>query len=399
MREGVRPEVGFIAPIEGMRGVAVAWVILFHYASLAADDPWVARLGEHRLLDAWVRNGYLGVDLFFLISGFLLTLPWFVHARKGIAAPSARAFYARRVRRIVPAYYLQLAFLFLVVMPLLHGATYWRSDLWVDLWNAAAHALFVHNTTPITSGSLGVNGALWTLAVEAQYYVLVPLLAPLFVRAPRATLAACALAAFLWHAGALHDLRALVAAVLELGSHWHWPESVVRRLLTMQLPEYLAHFALGIVAGRAWLDARHRPAVRGARIAGAIAALLAGAVLLWCITHGGVLGEYMWIATTIALAVLLLAAANGTGFLATHVLARGPLAFCGRVSYSAYLYHFPLLLLWSRYAAKEFPAWASFPAYLAIVFAIAWLSWRYVERMPLTRAHPARGSASPRPGP
>jgi peptidoglycan/LPS O-acetylase OafA/YrhL len=98
----------------------VAWVIAFHVYALrrTVGDPWVASMASSPL-EPVVGAGYLGVDLFFLISGFLLALPWFLHAGEGRAAPSARAFYARRVRRIVPAYYVQLVFLFAVVLPLL----------------------------------------------------------------------------------------------------------------------------------------------------------------------------------------------------------------------------------------------------------------------------------------
>src|SRR6185312_9895436 len=194
MREGVRTEIGTIPAIDGLRGVAVLWVVAFHYVvvrSLAGiRDPWIEALARAPLVDTLARSGYLGVDLFFLISGFLLAAPWFVHARAGIAPPSVPRFYARRVRRIVPAYYLQLVFLFALVLPLLHGRKYWRSDVYVDLWNAAAHALFLQNSSPLTSGSLGANGALWTLAVEAQFYLVLPLVMPCFVRAPWRSLAA-----------------------------------------------------------------------------------------------------------------------------------------------------------------------------------------------------------------
>jgi peptidoglycan/LPS O-acetylase OafA/YrhL len=383
MREGVRSEIGHIATLDGMRGLAVLAVVLFHYVvvreAAGFADPWIAALAALRPLDIVVRNGYLGVDLFFLISGFLLALPWFAHANSALPPPSTRAFYGRRVRRIVPAYYVQLALLFLLVMPLLHGWTYWRSDLYVDLFNAFAHGLFLHNTTPLTAGSLGVNGALWTLAVEAQYYLLLPLLAPLFVRAPWTMLVAACLVAALWQAGARHDLEPLVAGELALGAHWHWSEAVVRRLLLMQVPAYLAHFAIGIVLGRAWLARRARDLSHGSRIARIVAGAAAALALYAALAHGGaLLGESVWIATTLPLAVLLYLAAAARGRMALGLLGRGALAFVGRVSYSAYLYHLPLLALGNRYAAGV-PAAGSLPLYLAVLLAVSWLSWRYIE--------------------
>ena len=318
MAGGVRDEVGYIAPIEGLRGVAVLLVVLFHYVVVreaGASDPWIAAMAAWEPANRAVHHGNLGVDHFFGISGFLLALPWFVRAREGRPAPSAAAFYRRRWWRIAPAYYLQLAALFLAVLPLLHGWSYWRSDLYVYALNAAAHGLFLHNLAPLTSASMGVNGALWTLGVEAQFYLLLPLVAPLFVRRPAAMLAAAMAIALAWRLFAGSDF------------------------LRAQLPAYLGHFALGIVLGRAWLARRGAPS-RATR-------------------------------------------------LAHLVLGRGPLAFTGRVSYSAYLYHFPLLLLWNRYAAV--PPALSLPLYLALLLALAWLSWRFVEQ----RFHPNIGVRLP----
>jgi peptidoglycan/LPS O-acetylase OafA/YrhL len=380
--ESVRAEVGHLAPMDGMRGIAVLWVVFFHIIVLRGklDDPWVAIFASIRPIAALFGAGYLGVDLFFLISGFLLTLPWFVHARKGLPAPSAREFYARRFWRIAPAYYAQLVLLFLLVVPLLRGATYWRSDLYVYIYNAIAHATFLHNTTPLSSGSMGVNGALWTLGVEAQYYLLVPLLAPIFVRAPRAALAVALCLAALWRMQTHYGLDGIVAVEMALGRPWSWPESVVRYLLLHQLPSYLGHFALGIVLGRAWLawrEREHRAIERAALDAAVVFSL---GVLYWVIAiDGAILGEHTWILPTLALAALLFRAATSASPLARNLLGRGALAFAGRVSYSAYLYHLPLLILWNLYGAF-IPAWTSLPLYLATLFAIAWLSWRFIEQ-------------------
>jgi len=380
--ENVRAEVGEIGPLDGLRGIAVAWVIAFHVYALRAKvgDPWVDLMASARFLEPVVGAGYLGVDLFFLISGFLLALPWFVHAAQGKPAPSALGFYARRVRRIVPAYYVQIVILFAVVLPLLRGPGYWRSDLYVYLYNAVAHAFFLHNTTPLTSGSMEVNGALWTLAVEAQFYILIPLLVPLFVRWTHAALAACFALAALWHIGVDSGLDGIVAAEMALGAHWGWPESIVRYLLLHQLPSYLAHFALGIVLGRAWLRwrAAQPPRVEHALVSVAAACALA-ALYRFMAIDGRMLGELTWIVAPLCLAILLFRAVTTRWRFVQRLLARGPLAFLGRISYSAYLYHLPLLLVWNAYA-RALPAWSSLPLYLAALLALSWLSWRFVEQ-------------------
>jgi peptidoglycan/LPS O-acetylase OafA/YrhL len=375
---GVRAEVGSIPALDGMRGIAVLWVILFHYAIVrGAADPWVAAMSSVAPIDALVRNGYLGVDLFFLISGFLLTLPWLARAARGAPPPATREFWTRRVRRIVPAYYVHLVLLFALFMPLVRGWDYWRWDFFVVVWNALAHASFLQLTSPLTSGAMGVNGALWTLAIEAQFYLLLPLLAPLFTRAPLRTSAVALAISIAWQLGAQQGLDGLVALQLRLGAHWRWSEETVRHLLSTQLPGYLGHFALGALLGRGWLALRAPPS-RALSHALALAGLAALAVLTISLASGAApWGRFTWLLRTFTLATMLLAAAAGTGPVSGYVLARGPLAHAGRVSYSAYLYHLPLLLLWHRWAGMG-PA--SLPAYLSVVLAAAWLSWRYVEQ-------------------
>ncbi len=381
MANGVREEIGTIATVDGVRGVAVLWVVAFHFvvvrSAAGIGDPWIAALARVPALDAIARQGYLGVDLFFLLSGFLLAAPWFVHARAGIAPPQAGGFYLRRVRRIVPAYYLQLVFLFALVLPLLHGRKYWRSDLYVDLWNAAAHALFLQNTSPLTSGSLGANGALWTLSVEAQFYLLLPLVMPCFVRATRRSLAAATALALAWQWGAAHGLQGWVRTELAWGAHWAWSEGDVREVLAIQLPAFAAHFALGIALAGAWVrsrDAPRRPLVRAGL------AVLAVALLAAQFTGRVPLPqEHARMVPMLVLAVFLWLAVTAKEGAAARALGGGAFAFAGRVSYSTYLYHLPLLLLWDAYA-RGLGGWLALPAYLAALGAISWISWRQVER-------------------
>jgi len=386
MRDGVRAEVGDIPVLDGLRGLAVIWVALFHFVVLRAGDTWVDALHGMPALDALVRSGYLGVDLFFLLSGFLLALPWIAHANAGLPPPSTAAFYVRRARRILPAYYVQLALAFLVALPLLLGVGYWRKDLYVYLWNGVAHALFLQGTSPLTSGSMRVNGALWTLPIEVQFYLLLPLAMPLFIRAPWRTLAAAIAASLAWQWAAAHDLAPLVALELRLGAHWRWTEATVREMLAAELPAFLGHFALGIFLGRAWL-ARARMGAPLAAMAGAalLAASIAGLVPLPL--------EHVRLVPSLALALLFHAAVASTGKTATRILGGGPLALAGRISYSAYLCHLPILAVWNT-RPSIFPGWLSLPGYAMTVFTVSWISWRWIEQ-PFLRAAPRPKAPAP----
>ncbi len=327
-----------------------------------------------------MRNGYLGVDLFFLVSGFLLALPWFVRAARGEPAPSARGFYMRRVRRIVPAYYVQLAILFVVVLPLLRGPGYWRSDLYVYLWNAVAHALFLHNTTPLTSGSMEVNGALWTLAVEAQFYVLIPLLVPLFVRWTHAALAACARA----RRGS-GIARRFGPRLASWPPRWRWARTGDGRSRSCATCCCTSCPAISRISRSASCWDAHGccggpRTLRASSTRWTIAAACALAALYRFVAiDGHMLGGLNWIVAPLCLGVLVFRAATTRWPPAQRLLAQGPLAFLGRISYSAYLYHLPLLLLWNAFAGA-LPPWTSLPLYLAALLAVSWLSWRFVER-------------------
>jgi peptidoglycan/LPS O-acetylase OafA/YrhL len=396
--EGVRAEVGYIATIEGLRGVAVLWVMLFHYCvvrSTGAKDPWIA------LVDAWqpialvFRNGYLGVDLFFLITGFLLTLPWLRNALEGRPAPSPTAFYERRARRILPAYYVQLAFLFLLFVPLLRSWGYLRQDAMYLLFNLGAHVTFLHYATPITSASLSINGPLWTLALEMQYYLVLPFIAPFFVRAPLRSALALIAVATTWRWLSLDDLDPLVRAEMHLGSWWNVSEATIRHLLATQLPGYLGHFALGILAGRAWLASRAR---RWSKVEQAAALGVAGAalcVLYWLYAGGsGHIGEMAWLFSIVSMAIAMSALVCVDTPVSRALLANPALGFVGKVSYSAYLYHLPILLVINRFW-PEVDNPGVFLSYVATALGVAWLSYRCVELPFMRKRGAARPYASP----
>jgi peptidoglycan/LPS O-acetylase OafA/YrhL len=286
----------------------------------------------------------------------------------------------RRVRRIVPAYYVQLVLLLLFFLPAIRGLQYVRDEAGFIAFNAVMHAAFLHYTTPLTSASLSLNGALWSLALEAQFYLLLPLLAPLFVRAPVRTGAAMLALAGLWRWLAMNDLAALVAWESSLGARWSVPEAAIRHLLFTQLPGYLGHFAVGMGAGCFWYWRGWQAPSRRQDAAGV--ALLAAAVALfaWAYGLGGgaVLGPVgSWLATLAALAALCVAV-TGAGGLAPRVLVHRPVLFVGRVSYSIYLYHLPLLYFWNRFRIFDGSA-ASLPAFLACVLLVAWISYVAVE--------------------
>src|SRR5262249_33769743 len=107
-----------------------------------------------------------GVQLFFTLSGFLLFRPYIAAMFNGKQLPSARRFYWKRALRILPAYWVALAILLYFSWPIA------KDPQWL---NALTHVLFIHDMFPRYNRD--IDGPFWTLAVEAQFYLLMPWIA------------------------------------------------------------------------------------------------------------------------------------------------------------------------------------------------------------------------------
>ena len=158
-----------------LRVVCVGLVGWFHIWQQSWQNPNLNLFGHTFRVFPLVACGYMFVDLMLLLSGFLLMLGWQSGRNR-----RARDFYTARAARILPSYLLCIAImLFAFALP---GRLY-RSPgaMWKDL---LAHLSFTHNFFYDTYLATPLNGVLWTLAVEVQFYLIFPLLARAFDRAP-----------------------------------------------------------------------------------------------------------------------------------------------------------------------------------------------------------------------
>ena len=330
----------FRPDIEGLRGIAVLLVVLFH-----AGLP--------------VAGGFVGVDVFFVISGFLITgLLLREHDRSGRV--SFARFYARRVRRILPAaaavLVVTLAAAYALVGPLD------RPDVMAD---GASAAISVANIrfalaagdyfTTITQPSPFLH--FWSLAVEEQFYLVWPAVLFLIARGGRR--------------GVPLMLLAVLAASFAANV---WLTASATNWAFYSLPgrawQLAAGGLLALAAGSLERFARILLALAGwlAAIALAASALLLSSSL----PYPGLLA----VAPTASAAVLI---ATGTAAWGPRLLlATPPIRFLGRISYSLYLWHWPILIL----PAIALGAPLELAPRLALAGAavlVAWASWRLVE--------------------
>lgn len=202
-----------------LRVVCVGMIAWYHIWQQSWLSP-VLHVGALTVnLTPPVRAGYMFVDLMLMLSGFLLYLPW----ANGTQRP-AREFYARRAIRILPSYWLCLIvmLLFAIFQPGFSDPGRLAKDL-------AAHLSFTHNLFSFSYVYTRLNVVLWTLAVEVQFYALLPALAPTFKKRP------------------LICYLAMVGAALCFQRLWTGPMAETT-LFVNRLPNMLDVYANGMLA-------------------------------------------------------------------------------------------------------------------------------------------------------
>lgn len=317
--------------IQSLRGIAVLLVVLFH-----------AGIGGF-------ERGFLGVDVFFVISGFLVG--GHVFRERSAGTFTFGDFYGRRAKRLLPAAYATLAFTILLMAPLLRAR-----DFLLLRQDVVATLGFVSNiqfwrSLNYFAGAAELRPLLhtWSLSVEEQFYLVLPLalgLAP--ARFSRAVLLA-GLGLSLLACLALADRMPLATFYLLPTRAW----------------ELLAGAALACGAPRLG-------AVEQSRLAGPLGVMLLAAALCFELDPVHPRGAAI---LTVAGTVLMLA--SPVAWFDRGPLARA-LAWVGDLSYSLYLLHWPLLVALRQVWLGKSPGWAVACA-LVCALLLSWLQFRYVE--------------------
>jgi len=385
--------VWHLSSLDGLRGLAALAVFGVHFNQAAHLH---GKAGPFDL-DRFLTNGNTGVALFFVLSGFLLSIPFWRAQLETGRSVDTRAYAVRRLARIVPAYYFCL-FLLIMAMRFSGGGPTANDVL--------SHVLFLHNLKD--SSILSINPPFWTLAVEMQFYVLLPLL---FLGLKRLS-AAVALVVVLFLAVGTYVANFEVISYLLARNHWPinvaliWPFAVELSgpdsfVLTYSIFAHLTFFLTGI--GTAWLFLRGGGLKSDQKspsnwINDVIFWVAALAVLMILSTPLDdvlqfPLGHYNWPYVPLLLAAMVLTAPRSQT--AKAVLDNGPVRWLGLISYGVYIYHYPTLRATERLMGLgHLDVTAYWPLFGAVAFAgtivVASLSYLLLEKPIMQAARGAR---------
>lgn len=382
------------AQLGGQRGVAALGVVVFHAYQYDRSGRTSAYPYAGSVADTALRTLDGLVDWFFVLSAFLLALPYAEAALRGTRGSSPGLFLARRAVRIVPLYLVAVMVVWAFRNSSLPGD--WR-DL---LEHLTFTQVFDRKRIFFTIGPA------WSLAVEVQFYLLLAVLAPCVVRLAgrrrslRARLAILlTLPATLLVAGGGYA-AATVWLVRPASTDWPW---------YFGLPAKLVVFGVGVLAAVLLAAIRQRRQLAGdssslvvPRAALALRLLaVAGYVLL--APHRGVTGTSDLVFHMLAaplFAAFVLAGAVGSQDSRWHRMwGSGALAWIGLVSYSLYLWHEPVLLALGSHGLLPNPSARAYPVtvlvLLGVSLAVAAISYQVIER-PAAELRPTGPTAGAR---
>ena len=360
--------------LTGIRGLAALWVLLLHVYTVAGNKD-----GLWPPLEWLMAMGGMGVDIFFTLSAFLLSLPFAEALRQRQAGPDLVLYVKRRFFRIFPAYYFQIALVLLFAALGIGAGMPWSSPS-VD--GVLAHAVLWINAWPLVAAYVPTW---WTLPVEFGFYLLLPWLAKLLTdRRWYWLLLGIALSLLYRHV--------LLGLGLSRAEEVYWVD---------HLPGRLFQFLIGMLAAYFFVRLRDQKQLpnlisRNVLIVCSTIILLSLPALGWLHGSDTYLGApirqsvlaYWHLYAAICVALLLIAVSSGRNF-ADSVLQSMPLQWLGRISYGIYLWHYPVMVILRENMGGMQAIRADFLSFFISSFLIsitlAFLSWHWLEAPILRR--------------
>jgi peptidoglycan/LPS O-acetylase OafA/YrhL len=349
------PRRGYIPALDGLRAFAVVAVLLYH--------------GDVK----WMRGGFLGVDVFFVISGYLITslllADWHEHGRVRFGR-----FYVRRARRLLPALFLMLGVVSLYslvflpdTMAELRGAVI-ASVAYVENW----YLIFHHVSYFVAAGRPSLLRHVWSLAVEEQFYLVWPLVFS-FLLTRWGKRRKNLLLAILGSALASAVLMAVLYNPYRDPSHVYFGTDT--RASTMLIGAALA------IIWTPWRLTRHTG--RNAPLVLDSMAVVGIVGVVWFFHNAGEFDPWMYrggfLVLALLSALLIAAAVHPASRLAPLVFGFGICRWIGVRSYGIYLWHWPVFMVTRPHADIPLTGTPLLALRITTTFVFAALSYKYVE--------------------
>jgi peptidoglycan/LPS O-acetylase OafA/YrhL len=359
--------LAYLPALDGVRAAAVVAVMMFHGGI------------------SFMGGGFMGVDAFFVLSGFLITSLLVGEWRQSLSIRLA-AFWGRRARRLLPALLLMLLFVAFFASVIVPEGTYGALRL-----DALSTLLYVSNWHFILVGSNYFNETAsasplihtWSLAVEEQFYLIWPLVVLGVLRLTKSLnvlLGVCVVAA--------------VASAVEMRLLYD-PTNVNRVYLGTDTRSQCLFIGCALAVALVIITKRHheggrlgpgelwRPASQRGRALCGVAGIVgaAGAILIWVLFDETSSFPYSggFFLVGLCTASVILAAVGAPRSVVPRVLSVTPVRYVGRISYGIYIWHWPLFL-WINHARTGLDGYPLFFVRVAVTLVVAALSFHLVER-------------------
>jgi peptidoglycan/LPS O-acetylase OafA/YrhL len=360
--------LAYLPALDGVRACAVLAVMMFHGGIPHMD------------------GGFMGVDAFFVLSGFLITSLLIGEWRQSLTIKLG-AFWARRARRLLPALLLMLLFVAFFASVIVPKGTYGalRLDalstlLYVSNWHFILVNSNYFNETAASSPLLHT----WSLAVEEQFYVIWPLVVlgvMHFTRSLRALFALCCAAAiasatwmYVLYDGGLNTNRVYLGTDTRSQCLFIGSALAVGLVLVTRR----SHEEGRLAKGELW-----RPAGSvGTTLCGVVGIVGAlAAVALWVLTTSTSSFPYSggFFLIGLAVAAVILSAVAAPRSIVPRVLSLAPVRYVGRISYGLYIWHWPIFI-WLDHARTGLYGYELFAVRVVVTFAVSVVSFHLIER-------------------
>ena len=348
-----------VPALDGIRGVAVMLVFISHLHMILSPELTFREVTPWKFINRTFEAGFLGVDIFFVLSGFLIT-SLLLKERSSNQSGMVSRFYKRRALRLLPALYALLIVDFFVS----RWENFPRDIQWRTTWHAL---LYLNNWNIVWNFGATQDdlGHLWSLGIEEQFYIVWPIV--------MITIAALKIPP---------KIAISLTAIFAVFVTWHrldlWNNGVSWLFLYVRTDARVDSLLIGATFAYVYRHYRVPPKILNLLATSSFISLVYIKYRFASLPLHPFLFEGGFTVIAVLAGIIILAAAEGSWF-ANRVLISRPLTVIGKVSYGLYLWHLPVFFVLGRHVTSG-PKPLRILIGIVIASAVTSLSWYFVEK-------------------